>query len=58
MNRFVYYMGLIFFSCSLFLLSLSVGGNNKLFGDPIVEAPDFKLEKIVDGLSERCRRRK
>ena len=51
MNRFVYFIGLIFVPCSLFLLFPFVSDGNNLFGEPVVEAPDFKLEKIVDGLS-------
>jgi len=51
MNRFLYFISLIFFSCFLFLSFLFVSDGTKLFGEPVVEAPDFKLEKIVDGLS-------
>jgi len=53
MNRLVYFMSLIFFSCSLFLalLSSTSSSSYKLFGEASVREPDFELEKIVDGLS-------
>jgi glucose/arabinose dehydrogenase len=46
-----YSKGIIFSFCLLFLLSCFTGEYAHLFGEPNVVAPDFKLEKIVDGLS-------
>lgn len=50
MNKFVYSIGLLSLS-SLLISSFSIGANNKLHGEPVLNGPDFKLEKIVDGLS-------
>jgi glucose/arabinose dehydrogenase len=46
-----YSNGLILSICLLFVISCSISWDVHLFGEPNVRTPDFKLEKIVDGLS-------
>lgn len=52
MNRFAYSFGILLsLSFSVLLSSFYLDGHTKLFGEPILKEPEFKLEKIVDGLS-------